>query len=359
MELFNAKVHYDNCRFCWMCRQVCTVATMTSDESHSPRSRGMAAFAVEKGILPFDEHVAQNMYECCLCKYCNSWCEGDYDPTEFIIAARRDAVAQGLEPAVIRRLKDTLLNAGNVFDCTEKDEEFTRLWSRLPSRGDILLIAGSIIPYRAPKIAEASLSVLRACGVEPAAIDETTGGFELYCLGYADEARRAVEKLTAEIAAAGAKTIVTLDTQERYFLSELSKLFGLELTAKVLHWSEYVSSLKLPQLKAKSELVTYHDDSFLARYCGVTDAPRACIKAVPGCKYQDMLWFGEEAHATPSALFQFMYPNIADQMLTRRAKDYFKTQADTLITGAAIDRVNMRDMGIKAVSIQEYLESAL
>jgi Fe-S oxidoreductase len=359
MNYLKTKEHYDNCRFCWMCRQVCTVATMTNDETQSPRSRGLAMYAAEKGIVDLDSGFTEAMYKCCLCNYCNSWCEGDYDPQKFALAIRRDAVDMDIVPGNILHLKETIVETGNVFS-EEISKDFKELWDTLPKKGDVVVLAGGVIPFRAVEMANAALSIFNKSGVQVAAIDdEITGAYELYCLGYYNIALETVKKLIKQIEETGAKTIVTLDTQERYFLSDLEELFGLKLVARVLDFSEFIVENAIVPTKDINKNVTYQDDSCLTRKCKKAEVPRNIISLVPGTKLIEMLWFKEEAHATPSALYNFMYNNIADKMIQRRIEDFKETQTEVLIVSSANDNYKFKQAGIPTISLAEYLDQAL
>lgn len=358
MNYPSSKKQYDNCRFCWMCRQVCTVATMTNDETQSPRSRGLALYAVEKNIIEFDEAFAAAMYKCCLCDYCHSWCEGDYDPQKYILAARRDSVELKFEPGNVRELKKMLVESDNVFSSKPTDE-FDGIWSALPGKGDILLLAGGVVPFRAAQIAKSALSVLNKAGINAAGVDEVRGAYELYCLGYYQEAFQKAQSLVEQLENTGAKLIVAIDTQERYFLSDLEDIFGLKLNARVLDFSEFVLEMGIVPKKKVEKRVVYHDDSLLSRKCGNTESPRKVITSVPGTDLAEMLWFKEEAHATPNALYSVLCPDIAGKMLERIISDFAETKADAIVVSAANDYTQLREAGVNVFSLAEYLDQAL
>ena len=50
------------CRFCMMCHCVDRVARVVHRESYTPRGRGAIIFALENGLLEYDEGVADIMY---------------------------------------------------------------------------------------------------------------------------------------------------------------------------------------------------------------------------------------------------------------------------------------------------------
>jgi len=358
MNYPSTKNHYDNCRFCWMCRQVCTVATMTNDETQSPRSRALALYATEKDIIKFDEAFASAMYKCCLCDYCRSWCEGDYDPQKFILGARRDSVDLKVEPDNVRELKKTIMESGNVFS-SEVTEEFKGIWSALPAKGDVLLLAGSVIPFRAAQIAKSALSVLNKAGIKAAGVDEVRGVYELYCLGYYHEAYQKAQSLVEQLENTGAKIIVALDTQERYFLGDIEDIFGLKLNARVLDLSEFILEMGIVPKKAVANKAVYHDDSFLSRKCGNTESPRKILTCVPDTELVEMLWFKEEAHATPNALYSALCPDIAGKMIERIIGEFAETKADVIVVSAANDYAQLREAGVNVLSLAEYLDRAL
>ncbi|MCR4424918.1 MAG: hypothetical protein NUW23_01825, partial [Firmicutes bacterium] len=53
-----------SCRFCWMCRHLCTVGNQTWLESTTPRGRALNLYSVLKGAGKFDSEVADVIYKC-------------------------------------------------------------------------------------------------------------------------------------------------------------------------------------------------------------------------------------------------------------------------------------------------------
>ena len=108
MNIENYKKDIDACRFCFMCRHVCSVARVTYEEEMTPRVRALLLSMVLRKATDYTEEISEKIYQCALCKYCKEWCEGGWDLPSAIIAARFDLVEKGLVPEKVKEVKNSL-----------------------------------------------------------------------------------------------------------------------------------------------------------------------------------------------------------------------------------------------------------
>ena len=78
MHIENQFETIDACRFCFMCRHVCTMGLATGWESDTPRGRSLVLFKVLRGHTEYNDDLVASIYRCCLCGMCQAWCKGDY-----------------------------------------------------------------------------------------------------------------------------------------------------------------------------------------------------------------------------------------------------------------------------------------
>ena len=360
MNILKYKKDIDNCRFCWICRQVCTVGTVTSDETMSPRSRAFILSSIVRGMIDYSDEVADVVYKCCLCGYCKQWCMGGWNPPPFIKAARRDLVERGFVPEKIKKLMESLVNNCNPYGMNKDDirQELKNKIMTQPDTGDVLMLFGSAVLYKTPEIGVSALELLEKAGVNTAVIkEEVSCGFDLYCIGYEKEAREKIEILLNKIRSSKCKTVVTLSPEDRYLLTEEIKGLGYSLEGiEICHVSEYIAKLieqkKIKFSKEVSFSAAYHDTSYLVRHCGVIEEPRKVCKAIPGIDYREMLWTREEAHSSGSVIMMTAYPELCEKMIKVVLDDVIESGVDILLTSSGEDKRNFNNSPYKPSTIK-------
>ena len=193
-----AKKNADACRFCFMCRHLCPVQLATGKESNTPRAKGLLVSMMNRG-MKMDESAAEIMYECLLCNACTDDCVTGFEPPLFIRQARTQAVADGLAPAYITKLLDTLEETGNIYGAKQVKANL----DGYPETGDVVVWLGSTARYSTPEVADAFFNVLKKAGVSFAALkQEPPSGCALGDLmGYVEDVRQQAMAAAAAIAA--------------------------------------------------------------------------------------------------------------------------------------------------------------
>lgn len=343
MNIENYKKDIDTCRFCFMCRHVCSVARVTHEEEMTPRTRGLVLSMILRNSLDYTEEIADSIYQCSLCQYCKEWCEGGWDFPSAIRAARNDLTERNIIPDQIRNIKDSLVNYNNIFNKTSDDltEDIKIRLNNLPKKTDNLLIFSNSLLYEKPEICINAIEILEKSNVGFSILEEEiTSGLELYNLGYSKEAKRKNEKLKEMIKESGCKNIITLTGGLNYLLTEIvDGLSGIE----IYHFTEYILELlnrkKIKFLNEVNKKVSYHDSNYMARYVKIIDPPREILKSIPALELVEMVWNKEKARSIGNITFMYSYPHIEELLVKSRLKDFKETGAELLITSSGVDKI--------------------
>jgi glycolate oxidase iron-sulfur subunit len=78
----------DRCVKCGLCLPTCPTYRLYADENESPRGRIALAEGLMRGQLEADEHLADHLYRCLLCRRCETACPSGVNYVSLIDAAR-------------------------------------------------------------------------------------------------------------------------------------------------------------------------------------------------------------------------------------------------------------------------------
>jgi Fe-S oxidoreductase len=324
-----AKKNADACRFCFMCRHLCPVQLATGKESNTPRAKGLLVSMINRG-LKMDESAAGIMYECLLCGACTDDCVTGFEPPLFIRQARTQAVADGLAPAYITKLLDTLEKSGNIYGT----EQVKANLNGDPETGDVLVWLGATARYSTPETADAFISVLKKAGVSFAVLkQEPPSGCALGDLtGYVEDVRKQAKKAAEAIAQSGAKKLVVMDSYDAAFFLHECRDWGIELPETVTATAFADELIKAGKLKPKKVAlaVTYHDGSRLARDLEEHQPARDILTAM-GCEICEMFQNRRLARDCGSALMALYLPELVRKIAAGRWEDVKRTGVKTLV----------------------------
>ncbi len=347
----------DRCRFCFMCRHVCTLGRVTSEEALTPRSQALSLSLILRGAVEYTEELVENLYQCCLCGYCKDWCQGGWDFPAAVKAARADIVEQGLVPAGVAALKDELLENGNAYGKAAMDVALKQEIEKHREKQELGVIFGSDVLYAAPEIGLSLMRILDAAGVRFMAFpEEDTSCYELYCLGYRKEARELASQLIDRVRVVGCRQVIVASPDFEAFLSKEVPVLGLEwgettLVGAVKYVHGLLQNKRLTLKKSYEKNMTYHDPNGLARETGVTVEPREILTNLSGREYLEMVWNKNEAHSAGSNLVSRLYPKLGQDILQKRVEDVREIDAETLVTASPFDKLSFSQAlaGQKAV----------
>lgn len=326
----NARKQIEACRFCWMCRHVCPVGLATGKEANTPRGRAVLCRYVLTG-MDIEKDIAGDMFACCLCNNCASWCETGYEPALFIREARTNAVVDGFVPANVQPVVDRVLETGTIYE-----ENVPSPAAKASAKADVLLVLGETARNKQPEIARAAISLLDKADVAFAVLaDEPPVGAMMFDLvGEVNEVKTVAEKFASAAKATGAKKIVCVDpTDARFFKQECAR-WGIEFD-EVYTITSYLDGLvKAGQLKFTKSwggTVTFHDPCRLARDLEETEPARELLKAA-GAELKEMYLNRKDTRCCGGEVLRSHSPATADLIAKNRMDDAKRTGAEYCIT---------------------------
>ncbi len=251
------------CRFCFMCRHLSGVANVTFRESDTPRVRSSMVWGVmldnSKLANPdfIDTIYSSDMSAAGFFHCVNKWKEND-----IVLAARQDIVEAGLAPDDVVKLAKKL---------AKEDATLT-----ISGKGDVLYyIDADTDALDSEK--KAFDKIAKKAKVKYATATGGNCGKALKVLGYVEDAKAKMTEFVEALNASKAKTVVVSGTAVYDALVNDAKEFGLKVSAKVMHVSEFVASLKIKFAKKAGELY-YLESDFLKNYNDNLKFPRELLK---------------------------------------------------------------------------------
>jgi Fe-S oxidoreductase len=355
----------DACRFCFMCRHVCTTGVVTGRESDTPRGRGLILFKILKGHAGLSDELVDAVYRCCLCGLCETWCKADSSPPALILAARREIVARGKAPAKALEIRQNLLGHGNPFGlpCDQRSQAIDANEAFKP-QAEVLYYVGCDAAYRRPEIANAMLKILRAAGVDVTLLpDEHSTGKPLTVLGFQDDARAMAQSLVEKIRKTGCKTIVTTCPSSYDAMKRDYPALGLDVSdIEIVHAMSYLERLaagnRLFSLKPIAATTTVLDDTYLGRHHGLFDPPRELLRSIPGLTLREMAWSRELAYSCgePGGVFRLLHPDLSAKLARRVLDEATCTGAEVLATSCPITKDILSQENRAGIKLRDVVE---
>ncbi|MDD4267364.1 MAG: (Fe-S)-binding protein [Thermoguttaceae bacterium] len=359
------------CRFCFMCRHVCTLGVVSGRESDTPRGKGLILSKILKGHADYGADLVDTLYRCCLCGLCETWCKAGCRPPAAVLAARADIVAQGKAPEQVRQIKERLVQTGNPFGLPP-GERFQALEGPdlFRARAEVLYYAGCDTAYRQPRIAQALLKIFRAAEADFTLLaGERSTGKPLSLLGYPAEARAMAEDLAGQIRATRCRTLVTGCPSSFDAFTRDYPAMGLDLGGiEVLHAAQYLDRLlaegRLAPLLSAATSATLLDGTYLGRTHGIFDPPRRVLGKLAGLDLREMTWTRELAYSAgePGGVFQLLQPELSRQVAARVLEEAAKTGAAVLATTCPATKTALAEVeqaSLEVLDVAEILAQTL
>jgi Fe-S oxidoreductase len=223
------------CRFCPMCRHVCTSGNISFHESDYPRGRGLILDNILEQRMEYNPDLVQSIYNCCLCGLCWSNCEGGYMPHKLILSSRNDIVEEGEVPETALKIIKRIESGKNPYGSKSK------AFGGNGRKSDVLYFMGDYIKFAGHPIADAVENIMKKSGEKYAILDEEpTDGKIMAILGFREKAKKAAESLQNRFKDIGVKKIVVSDPLSYDCLKNDFPAYGLKLDAGIMHISEYL-----------------------------------------------------------------------------------------------------------------------
>lgn len=353
------------CRFCFMCRHMCTVSIASGKESDTPRGKALILFKTLAGYIDYDDDLIDTLYRCCLCGMCETWCQAKCLPAVAVVAARADVVAMGREPAKVKKIMESLTSHGNPFGLPA-DKRFAAIDTKdlVRPKAEVLYYVGCDAAYHQPEIAGAMIRSLRAAKVEFGILpDEHATGKQLFLLGYREQARVQAESLVAKIRRTGCKLLVTTcPTALEAFLVDYPAM-GIDLSGiEVLHATQYLERLaddgRLRLRPTIVDVVAVLDGTYLGRHHKVFDEPRSLVGRTATNPVKEMVWTRELAYSCgePGGVFQLLQPGLSADLCGRVLEEATKSGVKLLATTCPATKTAIAASGRPGPAVRDVVE---
>jgi len=260
--------------------------------------------------LKWEALESESYWQCTSCAACSLHCPRGIDILRIIVALKRRARLEGLEPPEeVSSLCRAVVESHNISG--EANEERLRWSSNLPQRlegldrdpsADVFYFVGCIASFypRAFSIAQDFARLLKLAGLRP-----TTLGGEEWCCGYPllnagmeEEARVLMEHNLARLEELGVRTMVmTCPTCYYTWKTLYPRMTRLPRGIRIVHSTQLLVELLAAGRIRPGPLrrtVTYHDPCDLGRKSGEFEAPRAILRSIPGLELVEMANSGLE-----------------------------------------------------------------
>ncbi len=326
------------CRFCPMCYAADRTAGLMRRESYSPRGRAAILSALDQGMIPIDETVADIFYTTLNDGLLAQWCVGNYDHEELVIDTRARIFQQGLAPPAVKEFVEQLSSREAVH--AGPGSLLAEAGVSVEKKAKILLFNGCPTLKTAASTIIATGRLFNQAGVSFQVLDnEPCCGWPLYQLGDFEGARACSARVQEAVRASGAKRVVAIDADCYRMLSTRTARFGGDLGGvSVAHAvSELADLLQKGALKVRKALsgpITYHDPCALARYCEDNESPRTILNAITDGEIREMATSGKWANCCGAGgMLEVTRPELSARVSSLRVKEALETGASTLATG--------------------------
>jgi Fe-S oxidoreductase len=254
----------------------------------------------------------QELWACTTCRHCEERCPvGNLQLSPIMEMRRYLVLTEGKMPSDARRTLQNIDRQSNPWGFPRQDrtlwmEEFaTKEGWQIPtlldnSKPDWLWWVGSMGAYdlRARRVTFAFARLLHTAGVSFAVLgaEERNSGDTPRRLGDEFLFQELCRTNIATFQRHNIKRIVTTCPHTYHLFRNEYTDFGFE--AEVKHHTELLAELlgnrKLVARHPVSQTLTLHDSCYLARYNGVTEAPRAILSAIPELEMREMERSGKQ-----------------------------------------------------------------
>jgi Fe-S oxidoreductase len=312
------------------------------------------------GLDAITPELKEVVFTCTNCLMCQELCgvrNDGYGPWDITVAMREEITETHGPLEAHRSLLDGLRNHDNPWGQAQGERG---QWAqelgldRLGGGATTLLYAGCSADQPSGRPGVIALARLMERGGEKFAIlgdQEKCCGLYAYDLGFRSEFERLKEANLNLIERGGVqRVVVTCGSCHRIWREYVKEVRS---RLQVLHGTEYIAGLVqsggLKFTRSVPKKITYHDSCHLGRGCGIYEAPRAILRAIPGVELVEMernrrwAWCCGGGGGVPEA-----YPELAGWNARDRLHEARRTGADLVVTASALCQ---RSFGVSGQTI--------
>lgn len=349
---------FNPCIQCGMCGGACPLAFAME---YTPRH---SIHLLKEGLL--DQVLKSNtLWLCVSCYNCTARCPSGLKITDILFPALRDAAisAGHTLPAEFKKALDNTYRYGNSLgEGPRKRTEWTKgagvpvpIIAQLRRPVEALWLVECYPSYhpRNQLQAQAMARVLHSMGVDFAVL-----GTEERCVGDCErlsgEAGLFESLVEHNISLFDKYEYNEIVTGDPHAFNSLTRIYPLTTGRRypVRHYVEFLSARMdalRPLLKNRIEArVTYHDNCCLGRMCGLYEAPRELLRAIPGVTLVEMPFARENALCCggggggmwlDTVIWQAAHERLSD----RRVAHALSTGADILAVSCPFEASRFED----------------
>lgn len=338
-------------------------------QRHTPKSRWLMAQRVFHGLDLITPELKEVIYSCTTCLMCQELCgvrADGYGPWDITVAMREQITEIEGPLDAHRHLYEGLQQHDNPWSRAKAARGFWAEALRLKKIADgavsTLLFAGCSADEASGRNGAGALAKLMQNAGEDFAIlgdEEKCCGLYAFDLGFRREYERLRQENLATITKAGVRRVVVACGSCQRIWREHAKHADVDL--EVLHGVEYLeSALRIGKLKFTKPIpkkVTYHDSCHLGRGCGIYQAPRAILRAIPGLELVEMernqrwAWCCGGGGGVPEA-----DPELAQWSATDRMREAKASGAELILTSSALCQRSFGALKQPALPTQDLVE---
>jgi len=346
--------HAEACRFCWMCRHICPVANSTGNEGWTPRAKGLMVSMIERGT-EFDVGIADAMYHCTFCEACANDCATGFKPSEYIRAARTQALVEGIAPTVVTDTIDRIMDTGSIFT-TDAEAEYDS-----DTDAKVLLYMGQTVRAQLPEMGKQAAGILRKAGVQVQVMEKEpdSGTYLAELMGFTGDVQNVAKETAQAIKVTGATTLVVLNPADAHmFRDQYGKwdlLKGMEIVTFTAFTDQLMAEGKLKGA-AVNRKASLHEPVKLTR--GLEEElPVKNLLAAAGVENIEMFLHGKMSRCIGTVPFAFTAPAVVKEMVRVRVEDALRMESNAIVTASPDDYYIMKKyaQGIEILDLVELL----
>jgi Fe-S oxidoreductase len=358
--------------------EICPSGARYKFDAYFAQGRLDIARAIIEGELENSEKLLHIVYACTLCGACDYICGRvkEMNPTRVIEALRTKLVKDGKGPMPEhKRFAESIERNYNPYGEPHAQRLKWLSEQKLSTKKpDVLYFVGCTSAYRRPEIAQATVKVLNAAGIQFEILhpDEWCCGSPLYRTGQIDLAKKMTHHNIEAINKSGADKVITSCAGcYRALKVDYPEIGATRVRPEVVHSVEYIDQLvkdgRLELTKKINLKVTYHDPCHLGRHSysgiigtgqfGVYQPPRDLLRRVPGVNLVEMERIKDDAFCCGAGGgVKSAFPDFATWTAAERIEEAKATGADVIASCCPFCKTNLAETAEKKMEKMKVLD---